>query len=215
MPIPSNQVRYAEVKMFGIADAEGSSDHPFTFSFYFQRANLALGISKAQIEAIFQTNIALPIMAALNVDAIQTFNTVRFPDDALDPPLQVTRTTPGLITGDALPKANTAYLLLRTTNRGRSYRGSKHLFPLSESDTTAGSADLLNTAAKARFTTIATAINAVMTDAGGNVWTSVILSRKNSQLTINPTAIVATPVNAVLVNSRIGRMSKREPRSVY
>lgn len=215
MPIPANQIQFAEVKMFGLASAQGSTDHPFTYTFNFFRANLSLPITKQPIEIAFQAAIAVPVMLALNNTAVQTFNTIRFPDDALDAPVQFTRAIAGAVTGDAMTKTNSAFVLMRSGLRGRSYRGSKHFFPLSESDTTAAAADVLNAAAITRFTAVTAAMVTAWSDTNGNSWTPCVISKKLSQLTVNPTTIVDAVVNQVLLNSRIGTMVKRKVRSVY
>lgn len=215
MPIPSSSIRHIEIQANGLVSAAGSNAKKSVSVFNFRRTATANPVSKANIESAFQTAIMIPITNALNVRYAQTFNTVRFIDDALDAPSQVTRAVAGAIAGDSLSTICMAFLLFRTGLRGKSYRGAKKLFPFSESDTTGATADLWNAGALGRLAAINTAILAGFTDANGNVWVPEIVSRKLSTLTSNPTTIVANDITSALVNKRIGRMTKREVISVY
>jgi hypothetical protein len=215
MPIPANQIIHAEILMKGIVTAQGSNSQKFEAVFCFRRTSVTNPPSKSQLETAFQTNIATPVLLALNNTLTQTLTSVRWINDALDVPVEFTETGVGGRSGDAMAKHNAAYILFRTGLRGKSYKGSKHFGPLSESDTTAGTADLFNAAALALWATANAAILAGFTDAGGNVWIPCVLSRKLSQLRFQPTTVVASDVTAVLINKRIGRMRRREVKSVY
>ena len=109
----------------------------------------------------------------------------------------------------------TAFLYFKSVLRGRSYQGKKFLSPLSESDSTAGTADLFNAAAIVRLQAIANAHTAGFTDAGGNVWIPVVWSRFLSDMTVSPCVIVSSDVAQGLVNKRIGRFKRRQVSSVY
>jgi hypothetical protein len=217
MPIPPPPYYgTVQINMKGISASQGSTSHNADFVFFFSRP---LGAAIAQpnpvtMEGLFQTNIAIPITNALNARYTQSGNEVRFLDDALNATTLVPRALPGAIAGDSLPQHMTAYMLLKTAFRGKSFRGNKKFFPLSESDTTAGTADLLNVAALARWLTVANAILAGFTLAG-DLWLPQIFSRINSQVKVNPTQVQVVPVVTILTNKRIGRMKKREAGSVY
>lgn len=215
MPIPSTSVEVVEIQAKGVVSAGGSNAVNSDSVFQFRRTSTAGAITKASIESAFQTAIMIPITNALNARYVQTMNTVRYVDDALDQPVATTRAVAGQIAGECLPTTISAFLLTRTGLRGKSYKGSKKLFPFSEADTTLATADLWNAACLARLATIAAAYLAGFTDSNGNVWIPVVLSRLLSQLTTNPTVVARYDITAVLVNKRCGRMKRRQVRSVY
>jgi hypothetical protein len=215
MPIPSNQVTHVEVIVNSLSAAGGSNSRFWASVFHFRRTNTALAISKTQVDTAFQAAIATPMFAALNITLTQQNNSLRWLNDALDAPQFVTHALVGAITGDRMMTADSAFILLRTGVRGKSYRGSKHLGPMSESDTTTGTDDVFNAAALTRLAAVASAILAGFTDAGGNVWVPSVVSRKLSQLTKNPTTMIANDVVATAVNKRVGTMRHRKVKSVY
>jgi hypothetical protein len=215
MPIPASSISTAEVRVYGNIASGGVTSRPTNWGFYFQRTSTVPGILKAQIDTAFQAGIMTDLALALNIRWLQAYNTVRYIDDALDAPTQFNHAAAGAVTGDGLPSFNTAFLLFRTGLRGKSYRGSKHFGPLSESDTTVASEDILNAAALTRFGSVKTDLLAGFTDAGGNVWRLMIFSKTLSQILVNPTTVVVTNVNAILINKRIGRMKRREVKSSY
>jgi len=215
MPLPTTSLFIAEIQAAGIATAKGSNDKNSLSVFHFRRGSAGATLSEANVEAAFQTAIMLPITNLLNNRYAQTFNTVRMIEDAERLSLQVTRAVAGQIAGDSMPMHMAAMTLARTQFRGRRFLGKKHLFPLSEADTTGATADLLNAGALALHATFNAAWLAGFTDSDGNVWLPIILSRKNSQLKTNPTTVVFSNVTSILTNKRVGRMRKREVKSVY
>lgn len=216
MPIPLNQVLVAEVQMKGIISGGGAGEVRTNFVFHFRRLATAVDPTKAALDAAFQTNISVPIAAALNEDWEATVDSVRWVNDALDAPIEFANTDLGAITGDRLQSYATAYLLMRTAVRGRNYRGSKHLGPFSETDVThASGCDLFNAAAVTRLTTICTAIQAGFTDSTTNTWVPCILSRSLSSLTENPTTVVTNDVIQILPNHRVGTEIRRKVPSLY
>jgi hypothetical protein len=215
VPIPTPSMVNIEVQMQGLASAGGSNNRAANFKFHYIRSTISNPFIPADIEAAFQATIAVPILAALNLRYAQTFNTVRCIDDASQVPYQFPRAVAGSITGDSMPMFCSAYVLFRTSLRGRSYRGSKHFFPLSESDTTVGGDDVLNAGAKATWATAISAMLTGFTDSNSNIWVPSVFAKKLSQDVLNPTSIVNTQVTSILLNARIGRMKKRERSSVY
>lgn len=216
MTIPLNQVLCAELVMRGQAAAGGSNAKNIAFVFHYRRAAVAVNPTKTALNTIFQANVAAPIVAALNVRYAATFNDVRWLDDAEDPYQPFASALVGAIAGDSMDTFSAAYILFRTAVRGRFARGSKHLGPMSEADSTGGTDDLFNAAALTRLGTVATAMLANLTDATGNIWTPCVVSRKApAQYKVNPTTVVRNDVTQVLVNKRIGSMRKRKVASVY
>jgi len=216
MPIPLNEVTIIEVQLRGLIDGGPGGSVKTNFVFHWRRTAVAVDPVKSSINTAFQGAISAPIAAALNVDWSATTNTVRYVNDALDAPLEFTNSDLGAITGDRLASFSAAYLLMRSSVRGRSYRGSKHLGPFSETDVThATGCDIWNAATITRLTTICSAILAGFTDSTGNIWVPCILSRKFSQLEFNPTTVVTNDAIQVLPNHRVGSEVRRKVKSIY
>jgi len=216
MPIPLNDVTIIEVQLRGLIDGGPGGSVKTNFVFHWRRTAVAVDPVKSSINTAFQGAISAPIAAALNVDWSATTNTVRYVNDALDAPLEFTNADLGAITGDRLASFSAAYLLMRSSVRGRSYRGSKHLGPFSETDVThATGCDIWNAATITRLTTICSAILAGFTDSTGNIWVPCILSRKFSQLEFNPTTVVTNDAIQVLPNHRVGSEVRRKVKSIY
>jgi len=215
MPIPLNQVLTIEAIVYGKIDAGGSTTVNTVTVFHYKRNAVVTNPTKLAFDTVFQSDIVEPMAACLNERWNQLFNTIRFIDDATDPPGQFSHAEPGGVAGDGMSSLAAAFTLFRTALRGRNFRGSKHFGPLSEADATAPDSDILNAAALARFATLDAALIAPLTDATPNTWTLQILSRSLSKLTKNPTTVITNQVTAILQNKRIGRMRRREVRSVY
>jgi hypothetical protein len=215
MPIPSNQITHVEIKVNAHSAAGGSTVKQFVNTFHFRRTGTVLAVPKGPIDTAFQAAIMVPVLAALNLRYVQTFNTVRYLNDALDPPNQFNHANVGGVAGDSMPLHNYVFTLFRTGLRGKSFRGGVRLGPIAESATTTGTDDILNAGAIALFAAVNAAILAGFTDATGNIWLPSLVSRKLSQLTKNPTNVQANDVSAVLTNKRIGKMKRREVASAY
>jgi hypothetical protein len=215
MSIPQSQMFTAEILLLGICGAGGSNSRQTNFSFHYKRPTGSPGLTVAALDAVFQANIVAPIAALLNADWTQVGNSIRFIDDATNAPVLTTHASVGAIAGDRMSTVLSSFQLFQTGVRGKNYRGAKHYFPLSESDTTSGTDDLLNAAALARYATLRTALLTPLTDANTNVWSLCVLSRSLSQLRVNPTTVIVNSVSQVLTNKRIGRMRHRAVKSVY
>lgn len=215
--LPTNQLFTAEIQLQGIVSAGGSNSRRANFVFHFVRPNpSSLPLTETALETAFNTNVVAPILLALNNRFTQTFTTVRFMEDPQRQLVQVTRAGVGAVTGDSMAMHMQAYILMRTATRGRFGKGNKKFFPLSESDTTAATADLLNAGAQALWATAMAAMGTPFADANGNTWTLVVLSRKPpAQYLKAPCTVVVYPVTQILLNKRIGRNKKREVLSVY
>lgn len=211
MPILPALISNAEVTILGTSATGGSSVTPSINVFHFKRTTTVNALSKAALNAIFQTNILTPLLAAMNVRYTPTNVTVRWLDDALDIPQFFAAAGVGAIATDSLPSDDAVFFLYRTALRGRSYRGAKHFSPASEVDTTN---DLLTGAGLARWNTVKAALLANNIDANGNTWAPSVLSRKLSTLTTNPTNVVNTFVTDVLLDLNIGTMRRRRSKTV-
>jgi hypothetical protein len=215
MPIPLNTVHVAEVSMKGLIASGGSNTINTNFIFHFQRAATAVNPAKGAIATAFDAGIGAAVAAALNAGWSGTVYDVRYPEDAEDQYVSTTSAQVGAIAGDRLASDQAAFLLFRTGLRGRSFKGGKHLGPMSEADVTTPNDDVWNAAALARLATINTALAAGFTDATGNVWSLTLLSRKKSQLKKNPTTVIYNLVTQLLVNKRTGSMVRRKVKSIY
>jgi hypothetical protein len=216
MPIPINQVTVAEIHVLGQAAAGGGQVKKFDLVFHYRRLAVAVNPTKVALDTIFQASVVLPLVAALNARYTQVQNTIRWMNDAEDPDLGFAHAAVGAVAGDSMPTHEAAFLLFRSALRGRSGRGGKHLGPMSEADTTAGTDDIFNAAALARLATTAAAFILGLNDATTNVWVPVVLSRKApAQYRINPTNVVSNDITACLVNKRVGQMKHRRIASVY
>jgi len=216
MPIPANQIRVAEVIMYGLIDAEGSGTKNTVTVYHFRRLGVAVNPVKTNLDTIFQSTIADKVVLALNARWTQLRNSVRWVDDAQDAPLDINHANPGAIGTISQTSNETVYVRLRTALRGRRYRGAKYFGPISDADATAGASDVLNAAAITRFNAIITGLGTDLAASEGNTWRLCILSRQPpSQLLVNPTTVVYNDVTQISLNTRIGDMKRRKVASVY
>jgi hypothetical protein len=215
MPLPTSALSLAQITLFGQISSAGSDSKKTVANFYYARTSNVPVLTKVSFDTIFQSSIVVPLGLALNHRWLQTRNDVRFPDDAQDAPLSFNHAVAGAVAGDSLPTANAVFILFRTGLRGKNFRGGKHFGPLSESDTTTGTDDVLNAGSLALWATVTAALFANLNDSNGNVWVPVVFSRSLSQTRVNPTTIVRNFVASVNINKRVGRLKKRLVASVY
>lgn len=218
MPIPDVQKLTFEIIADGTILSEGAGVKNWNSVFHYKRTSGSPVLSKLAVALAFEAKVAASLQAALNHTWTCETVRVRCLEDITDPFLDHTIPAGGWIggvAGDRLPPDNTAFMLLKTDLRGRSYRAPKYWSPMSESDTTAGTADLWNAAAMTRLTALATAISTTFTDSNTNVFSPQVVSRKLSSYVPVPANVFATPVSSVVVRLSIGRFKRRSPTSVY
>lgn len=217
MPVTPADLRTAEIVLKGTASAEGSDAQDIVNVFHFRRTTTTVPVNKINTQGAFVFNVLPSIVAALNVTYTATEVAIRMLEDVTDPYYVNTLASSnlGLVTGDRRKPSDSAFLLLKTPYRGRSYRGSKRFSPMSESDTTAGTADLWNAACLTRLHAIATAIMAGFTSAEGNVWVPCLWSRKQSDMTTVPATVQTFDLSQILVAKRIGSQKSRTVKGVY
>jgi len=218
MPVTAAQLRTVEIVIKGLASAQGSDSQEVINVFHFRRTATTNDVVKGNVGTAFTTAVVTPLIAALNVTYGVSELYIRMLEDVTDAyHVHTVAGAPlaGAITGDRRKPSESAFLLLKTPYRGRSYRGSKRLGPMSESDTTAGTADLFNAACLTRLTTIADAIMAGFASSEGNNWVPVIWSRKQSDMTTVPATVQSYDLSQILVNKRIGSQKSRTVDSVY
>lgn len=209
--------QFLECQIHGTIAAGGSNARPTVNTFHYNVAGGAtLPVTKAQIDAAFQALVAVPLAAALSIRWTQVSNTIRFLDDATDPPVAFLHALPGAIVGDSMPMTNTVYMLQRSQFKGKRYRGNKKFGPIAESDTTTGTDDTLNVAALVRWNALAAALTATMVDAATNNWYPCVISRQPpAQYKINPTNVQSVLIFSTLVRKTIGRLRRRTAKPVY
>ena len=211
MPLPDDQQTTFEVIMSGTLAAAGGSSKQINNVFHFHRTVQGDAVSKAALNTIFQTNIGDIYLAAASAGYTQSANTIRCVDDSLDPGASFTQAGVGAIAGDRLPSHSIVTMALRTNTRGRSYMGRKHFAAIVEADTTG---DVLTGAGLARWQALRDALPVAMVDAGANTWRLCILSKTLSPSLVNPTDLVSTIVNSVLLNKNVSRLKRRAQKTV-
>jgi len=215
MAIPLTSILQAEIQVSGLVTAGGSSTRKALSVWHYRRTSTAVTPTKAALAAKFISDVIPSLRACLNARYTGVGVSVRWINDAVDQAVLTASTGVGLVSGDSMPTTEAAFLLFQTGLRGKSYRGSKHIFPMSESATTSGTEDIWNAGALTYLGTFATAALATLTDATNNAWIPCVLSRKLSQLRFNPTTVITNDVTAVAVNKRVGTMRHRKVLSVY
>jgi len=213
--LPATDLLTAEIIQHGTIDSAGANARVFDFVWHFQRIGIALDPSEVAVANAFHTAIGVPVMAALNARAEQSYISVRFMEDPLRKAPKFTHTLAGSITGDSMVMDDAAMLLINTALRGKSYQGRKHFGPMSESDTTTNG-DVFNATCVTKLQTIATAALAGFTDSTPNTWKLGVYSRSLSQPTRQPNALIIwNAANQVLVNGTVRTMGSRRPVSTY
>jgi hypothetical protein len=147
----------------------------------------------------------------MNIRYTQAENDVRYLNDATDPYQTFLRAIAGSIATDPLPSDNCVSFLLRTGKRGREYRGAKRFPAVNEIDTTG---DVLTGAGLARWQAVGAGVGTTLIDGLGNSWIPSVVSRKLSQLSINPVTVIANDVTVVLLNKNPGFMRRRKVKTV-
>jgi len=211
MSIPLADQKHVELQMIGSCAAPGAVTKAMELVFNFRRTAVVNPVVKVNIQTAFQASIGAAILAAANEDYTQSANKVRIIDDALDSFSSSAQAGVGAIAGDRLPTYCAICFPMQTGVRGRFAQGSKHVGPVTESDTLN---DILTGAAVTRWTAVATAIQAGFTDADGNIWVPAVVSRKYSTLNANPTTVISNDVISTLLNLNVGRLSRRKQKTV-
>jgi hypothetical protein len=208
-------IHYVEIVSQAYAVARGGGVKNFFNIYHFARTTTANPLVRANVQAAFQTNIMVPVLAAMNVDYTQTGNTVRYFEDPTDAPIATTQSGVGGRSGDRLPDFNAVVLQLKTGVRGKTGRGSKHYGPISEQDTTG---DDIIAPLIANSQAIGAAIVAGFTDASGNVWVPVLKGAERigspAQYIVAPTTSVITQITSYVLNRSLGSMKRRKIKTV-
>lgn len=162
--------------------------------------------NKTNIKNALKTSILTPLGNCLSVSYVKNTVAVRFLDDYLDPYQSFTDGINGQVAADSLPSLNNVTFQKKDGFRGKKHRGFMHFGPIAESHTTL---DYLTGAALTLWATFGTAFLAGFTDSDGNVWLPFLLSAKDSNLKVPVPVIVGNQVTSYVVNSVVGRMTRR------
>lgn len=209
MPVAENLKKVYEIVMQGNVAAGGSNATPVNNVFHFRRTGVTVNVSKGNMSAAFKAAIGDIICAAYSLRYTQADVTIRCVDDSTDLATSFAVTTAGAVTGDSLPVDQMVSMNLRTGTRG--VRGGKRYGPIAESSTTG---EVLNTAGLLLWNAVQTAHLAGFTDASGNVWVPVVLSKEQSELT-NPTTIVTFDVTQIVLAKDIRTLKRRKVLPVF
>lgn len=202
-----------EIVCKGSLAVTAQQSKPIVNVFHFALKTPGSAFSKVNVTSAFNTAICTPWAAAASVDYSMSEIDCRVMDDATDPYLVTPVTIAGTVTGDCLPAMNTVFVYMKPSIRSRKAQGNKKFAGIAESDTTG---NLLNTTGLSHWNPVAAAILAGFTDSDGNVWVPTVVSRRPpANYKTNPTTLVFNNTNQCNVNQRIGRLKRREVKSVY
>jgi len=211
MSIPDNQLLFAQIIVRGTQAAAGSSVTPAINVFNYRRLAVVNPANKANLNAAFQTAVLVPLLAATNARYTPNTVSIRFLSDATDPFADFTAAGAGAIATDSEPSDDAVFVYFRSAVRMTGGKGGKHFAGTSEVDTTG---DILTGAGLVRWQAVRDACALTLTDASPNSWKPCIVSRKNSQLKVNPTNVVGNDVVAALLDLNIGTMRRRRSTTV-
>lgn len=205
---------FIEIVAIGTVAAAGSNARNWRSLW---RYNLISGVAAfvaADLATKFNTQVMVPMLLCLNHRLSVSTITCRDMSDATSFPTQFTHAGVGAIAGDSMKLSAAAFVKFNLGIRGRGVKGSKHLYPMSESDSTTGTDDLFNAGALATLATFGTAAILPITDALGNIWAPFSLA-KGSQIKTNPTTINGHIWQSFNIAKRIGEMKVRKVGQVY
>jgi hypothetical protein len=216
MALPLNLLTHAEVQVHGLVSAAGVNSKNALFTFHYRRLAVINPCSETALDTIFQSTVAVPLFLALNNRILQKGNTVRFMDDPTRISQPVNHALVGGVSGDSMPTSNMVSTLYRSALRGKSYRGGNRFFPVSESDTTAATADILNAGSIALWAAFLAAVVTPLVDATSNTWVLCVYSRFLSKPTLLPQAtIITNDVQTALLNKTVRKSKRRAQVSSY
>ena len=213
-PLNPTQWRTAEFVVEGAMASAGSSAPRTINVFHYFRAAFVTNPIKASLATIFRSTVIAPMAAALNARWTAQRLRIRYLEDRTDAYEDTALNEVGAIAGDSQSSEKTAFFLLKTGLRGKTFRGAKHFGPISEADSTSTS-DIFNAAAMTRLNTLGAALIADMTDAQGIVWRPCVVSRSGTDWTTQPVEVERTLITSYAINKRFGQIKRRRSLSSY
>lgn len=211
MPIANADQKVIELIHTGISAEGGSNSVPVKNVYHFYRTTTVALISKAGVFTAWKAAIGDKVILALSERYTSQNAEIRCINDAEERFSTHTFTDPGAIAGESIASRDCVTLILRSDTRGAWARGRKHYGPIAEADV---ADDCLDASGIALWGTVKTNLLAGFTDALGNVWKPCVVSKKYSQLIVNPTELFYYPVTEILLNLNIGEMGSRKVDTV-
>lgn len=209
---PANP-NFVEIAVIGhVVNNDGITNKNIVNVYHYRRSAGGVVPSNANVEAAFAALIKPNYAACLSVALVGDDVRTRFLDDPSFPVAPSGDTFPGGLSGDNAPTCESAYVKVRSNIRGKNYRGSKHFSPIAESSTLNQE---LTITAIGLFSALAVALFTNFTDADGNVWRPIILSRTLSNLTTSPASITYGDVIFAQASKTIGTMRHRKEKARY
>lgn len=166
--------------------------------------------SRAAIATAWLSAVQSVIIGQLSADVQDVAALCRLVDDATESYSTVAAGVPGSIALPRLPGDLAIVLPFRCVTRGKSFRGRKHYRGIPTASVTK---DELNAGAVTAWAAVVTALQATVTSANGSTYVPVVMSRTLSQIKTNPTTIIGSDVNAVLLNKTIGTFRRSKEKT--
>jgi hypothetical protein len=161
-----------------------------------------------QLLGDFESKVYSFALAQQSADTTLVSMNARLLDDATQQFITVTAATAGGIALPRLPGDLAVVTPLRCAQRGKQFRGRKHFRGVPSASVLK---DELTAGALTAWQAVAVKLLNSFTSVTGT-YTPVVVSRILSQLKTNPTTIIGSVVNSVLVNKTIGTMRRsKEP----
>jgi hypothetical protein len=200
-----------EIKHFGhIIETGQGAKHVVNVYHYAQSVPNPVFPDPLAVITAWQGRVPAGVLALLHDDYVGDEVKARWLDQTINPETIVQFVNPGLKTGDRLPAYAAVTIQLRTNQRGRSYRGSKHYGPIAEADTTS---DQLAVAVQPAWDNVAITLAQALT-VSGQVLVPVILSRTKSQVMKDPVTLNAAAITNATLNLTLGTLRRRKEKTV-
>lgn len=211
MVAPSVQV--VEIKVKGTAPTTGSGTKNLVNVFHYRLLS-GPGTQQPTVDVgnRFIATVWSVIATALSVTYTGVETDARLIDDANNQDLLCNVPGNGAVAGTRLPMEDIVSILLRSSLRGRNFRGAKRFGPVANADFV--NDELTAGAIAGHWGAVGPAIAGTMLVNGLGTYGPVILSKSLSQLEINPTTIICADITGALLNKTIGSMRRRKEKTV-
>ena len=208
---------FLEIVQQGNITTSNGSVKPFVNVWhFFQVTVVPVLCSLNELCDAFLANMEASLEAALPIAYANGTVKARFLDDPSFPYNIPRGDIDGAVTGDRATTFNSVCFQLRTDARGRNFRGSKHLGPVAESQTTL---DNLNGGALTLWGAVKTAYEGLFggglqDGVAGGSWSPIVISSNLSDRESTPSVFTFAYVNGVVVNPTVGTMRRRKEKVV-
>jgi hypothetical protein len=193
-----------------VTETGGAIKNFLNVFFYFQNPNVPAPQPAVNVGNQFLASVWTGIAAQLSVGYVGSFMTARYLDRTTDPFLTGNVPASGAIALPRLSAQQAIVFVLRSSTRGKNFRGNKHVGPLATATVTG---DEIAPASLAAWTALLPSLIAPIT-IGGQTYSPCIVSRSLSQLRQDPVAIIGSPLSQALLNKTIGTMRRRKEKTV-